>query len=106
MARADCITPIIKPNKPKALLIISMTKTFMNVEGSCASAKAAPEPVTPIAIPQIKLLKPTETPVQKMDIALNQFLRKKRISEKIICVPFLDFMFPNYRDFAHLPQWL
>jgi len=65
--------PIIKPNSPIALPKISTTRILMKVDGCCASAKAAPAPVTPTAIlvinmqfyPHTRLEIPTVIPVQK-----------------------------------------
>jgi hypothetical protein len=57
--------PTITPNKPRALPKISMMRILTNVEGVCASARAAPDPVTPTANPQKKLESPTEIPAVK-----------------------------------------
>ena len=57
--------PIITPNSPKALPKISIIKILTKVEGVCASARAAPDPVTPTQIPQQRLDNPTANPAQK-----------------------------------------
>ena len=54
--------PTMTPNNPKALPKISMIRIFTKVDGVCASASAAPAPVTPTAIPQQRLDNPTESP--------------------------------------------
>ena len=54
--------PIITPNRPRALPKISIIKILTKVDGVCASANAAPDPVTPTQIPQQRLETPTARP--------------------------------------------
>lgn len=60
------IMATISPNKPIALAKISTIRIFTKSTGLAASAKAAPEPTIPTAIPQTKLLNPTVRPAANM----------------------------------------
>ena len=69
---AVCITPIIRPNKPKADAKISITNILMNADGSYASANTHDAPLIPTETPQIILLNPTNNPIQNNETeALN-----------------------------------
>jgi hypothetical protein len=50
LADPAIIIPIMSPNNPRALPKISITNILMKVDGSWASANAAPLPVTPTHI--------------------------------------------------------
>lgn len=63
--------PMITPNNPKALPKISMMRILTKVDGVCASARAAPEPVTPTQIPQQRLERPTARPAPNKAYPLN-----------------------------------
>lgn len=59
-----CNNPTINPKRPIAEAKISITNIFTNNAEFSASAKAAPLPVVPTAIPQTKLHNPTVKPPQ------------------------------------------
>lgn len=58
--------PTMRPKRPMALPKISMIKIFTKSEGLAASARAAPEPTIPTAMPQNRLTRPTVRPAPKM----------------------------------------
>ena len=70
----DWMIPIMTPNKPKALPKISMIRILTKVDGVWASAKAAPDPVTPTQMPQHRLDRPTAKPAEKRAYPLNSAL--------------------------------
>ena len=61
-APATCKIDVIRPNSPIALAKISIIRILTNRVGFWASARAAPEPTTPIAVPQNKFDNPTVKP--------------------------------------------
>ena len=57
--------PTMTPNNPRAEPKISIIKILTKVDGVWASARAAPDPVTPTQIPQTRFDKTTRRPAAK-----------------------------------------